>query len=115
MVSKEARRDFLFNQASQRRIIELPGLVDADGQQQLRLSDQGALSKKERRKLEAGIAAHTGSLTVVGALAIANRYALWSVRNWYDWRKGVPREIATLDRRFFGAIRKLSVDIRRKI
>lgn len=118
--NKAGRRVWWFDEAAQSRLIELAGLVDAEGQQQLRESfeatagKKGALNKEERRKVEAELAAHTGNLTIAEAWTIANRYALWFSRNKFDWRKGVPPEVRELDGRICGGVTKLDVEIRRE-
>jgi hypothetical protein len=117
----EPRRGAQFRIAYWDRTISLAGLVNTEGQQQMLLGGgEGNLWKKQRRQIEAAVAAHSGSLTLGQADEIAKRYALWTVRYRFDWGRGdvrkAPIELQKLDKEICeNGIWKLDVVLRKKI
>jgi hypothetical protein len=72
------------------------------------------------RRLDAIIAAHSGTATLKLVDLTAKRYALWSVRRKFDWNKGpfirrAPEGVRVMDRNLCDGIWNLDVTLRRRV
>jgi hypothetical protein len=96
-------RSAAFRWAYWQRAIDLTGLLEPDAQAQTRSAAVTAnLSKKDVRRLDATIAARSGTATLEAVDRTAKRYALWSVRRKLDWKpkalRRAPEGVRVVDR-----------------